>query len=380
MQTIDLDHNATSPLLPEARRAMLPYLGDEVGDPAALHARGRGCQEAIEDARGELAALLACDRDEIVFTSGGTEADVLALFGVLLGPVLAGETPPHLILSAVEHPAVSRAADFLRRLGLPVSFIPTDRVGRVDVRAVEKLIRPETGLISLILAHHDLGTIQPLAAIGRICEEHEILLHTDASQAVGKIPVRVGELGVDLLTVSAHKLGGPAGVGALFVKRGTHLTPVHAGDGRECGLRGGMENVPGIVGFGAAARAILHRGDSADSIATLRDDLEAKLIAGSRGEITLVGPTENRLPNTSCLTFHGVSALDLLERIPQLCAATVYSVDDEGSGLTSWHTAIGLPPHDAASTIRLSLGPKTTAEEITRAAEWLIDTWTTLRS
>ena len=358
---------------------MLPYLGDDAGDPSALNRRGRACQEAIEDARGEVAALISADRDEVVFTSGGTEADVLALYGVMLGPVLAEETPPHLIVSAVEHPAVSRAADVLRRFGLPVSYLPVDAVGRVDPEAVERLIRPETRLVSVILAHHDLGTIAPLAEIGRLCREREVVLHTDACQAAGRIPVRVGELGVDLLSLSAHKLGGPPGVGALFVRRGTHVTPVWAGDGRESGLRGGMENVPGIVGFGAAARAVLRRGDVSERLAGLRDGLEARLIAGTDGQATRVGPAEGRLPNTALITFPGVEAADLLERVPDLCAATAHAVDDEGTGLMSWHTAIGLPPEDAASTVRLSLGPATTEDETARAAEWLIDAWSALR-
>ena len=266
-------------------------------------------------------------------------------------------------------PAIVKAAEFVRRLGLPITTLPTDRFGRVDPTAVEKAIRPETRLVSVIMAHHDLGTIQPIEEIGRICREHEILFHTDACQAIGRLPVRVSELGVDLLSLSAHKFGGPPGVGALFVRRGTPLTPIHAGDGRECGLRGGMENVPGIVGMGAAGRAIIHRDDVSDHLASLRDTLEAKLLATANGEVTLVGPTEGRLPNTTCLTFHGIDATALLERIPDICAATAMAVDDETGGMASWQSAIGMTPAAASSTIRLSVSITNTLEEMEQAAE-----------
>ncbi len=252
MRPIYLDYNATTPIAPSVQEAMQPFFSEHHGNPSSGHSLGRACAEAIADARSQLAMLLGCDEEEIFFTSCGTESNNLALKGMLMRdtPAVGG----HLIVSAIEHPAVIEPARFLECRGYDVTVIDCDGRGRIDPDDVAAAIRPDTVLVSVMHANNETGVVQPIRDIGRICGEREVFFHTDAAQSVGKIRVQVDELNVDMLTVAGHKLYAPKGVGALYVRRGTPLSPVQHGAGHESGLRAGTENVPYIVALGKAAK------------------------------------------------------------------------------------------------------------------------------
>ena len=254
VRQIYLDYNATTPVAESVAKAMWPFLTEYFGNPSSGHAMGRICHEAIEDARGHVAALLGADRDEIVFTSGGTESNNLAIKGILLRDHPAADG--HLVISAVEHPAVAQVAEHLMRLGYAVTVVACDSHALVDPDDVRKAIRSDTRLVSIMHANNEVGSVQMLREIAAICHERGVLLHTDAAQSVGKVRTKVDELDVDLLSVAGHKMYAPKGIGALFVRQTVDLEPVFHGAGHEKGLRPGTENVPHIVGLGAAAQAV----------------------------------------------------------------------------------------------------------------------------
>ncbi|MGO9244776.1 MAG: cysteine desulfurase family protein, partial [Verrucomicrobiia bacterium] len=250
MRRVYLDNNATTPVLPEVVEAMRPYFGEHFGNASSIHHHGQETRAAVERGRESVAALLGCRAAEIVFSSGGTEADNLAIFGV-------AQSGDHIVTSTIEHHAVLNACRHLEEKGCEVTYIPVDGRGVVDPADVRRALRPNTKLISIMFANNETGVVQPVAEIGKIAAEAGVYFHTDAVQAVGKIPVRVEEIGCDLLTVSAHKLHGPQGVGALYVRKGTELEPVQYGGRHERSRRAGTENVPGIVGLGKAAELAL---------------------------------------------------------------------------------------------------------------------------
>ena len=377
MRQIYLDYNATTPIAPTIQEAMLPFITEHYGNPSSSHSLGRSCQEAIEDARLQVAGLLGADTDEIIFTSGGTESNNLALKGVMLRePIGSGA---HLVISAFEHPAVEAPAHFLTKLGYELTVVPVTAAGTVDPAAVESALRPDTKLVSIMHANNELGTVQPIREISEICHARDVLLHTDAAQSVGKIVTYVNELGADLLTIAGHKLYAPKGVGALYVRQGVALEPFMHGAGHEGGLRAGTENTPYIVALGKAT-SLASRGldENADRMASLRDRLLDRLKAVMGDDLTVNGARAERLPNTLSLNLPQVSGAEVLSRIPEVCASTGSACHSGTTNMSVSLKAIGLPEDRARGTVRLSVGWYTSEEDVDRAASKILDVWENL--
>ena len=363
MRRVYLDNNATTPVAPEVLAAMLPYLSDEYGNASSIHTFGQRARGAVEEARGLVAALLGARPTEIMFSSGGTESNNHAIFGVVRA---AQGDRNHVITSAIEHSAVLDPCKALEESGVAVTVLPVDRDGIVNPDDVRRALRPETALITIMLANNELGTIEPIEEIGRIAAEAGVTLHTDAVQAAGKIPIDVAKLGIHLLSISAHKLYGPKGVGALYVRKGTRLEPLLYGGHSERDRRPGTEDVASIAGLGKAAElALSHMKEENQRIAALRAQLENGLlerIPHSR----VNGSRAQRTPNTTNLTLPFIEgeamviALDLKGIACSTGAACASGAVEPSHVLT----AIGLAPEDARATLRLSLGHQTTDEEI----------------
>ncbi|MDD5328370.1 MAG: cysteine desulfurase family protein [Sulfuricella sp.] len=373
-----LDYNATTPVAPEVADAIEPYLREHFGNPSSTHVYGQRAKQAVVQARGEVAALIGARAEEIVFTGCATEANNLAIRGAV--HALGGEKK-HLITSAIEHPSVMQPFLRLREEGWDVTILPVDRQGRVNLVAVERAIRPDTALISVMHANNEVGTVQPIAEIARITRPKGILLHTDAAQSVGKIPVLAHRLGADLLTLAGHKFYAPKGVGALFVRSGVRLEPVLAGAGHEHGLRPGTENVPFVVGLGTAARLARKRLSRVPAhLAALRDRLHEQL----RAEIPLLalnGHAEARLPNTLNVSFPAVSGHDLLQAAAADVAASTGSACHSGADVASGVLgAMKVSAARASGAVRASVGIYTTPADIDRAARALVAAWKQLRA
>lgn len=367
---IYLDYNATTPVDPAVVAAMQPYLSQHFGNPSSTHPYGQAARAAVERAREQVAALLGCAPGEVIFTGGGSESDNLAIKGIALA---AGQQGGHIITSAVEHPAVLNTCRYLERYhGFQVTYVPVDNQGLVDPEQVARAIRPGTVLITIMAANNETGTLQPLPAIGAIARRHGIPFHTDAAQAVGKIPTRVADLGVDLLTVAGHKLYAPKGVGALYVRRGLRLEPLIHGAGQEAGRRAGTENVPYIVALGEAA-ALARAGlpAEADRLQALRERLYTALKEALPGALVRNGHPERCLPNTLNVSFPGVPGYELLAAVPEVAASTGSACHADRPEPSPVLQAMGLPLPVALGAVRLSLGRWTTAEEIDRAAALL---------
>jgi len=371
---IYLDYNATTPIAPDVLEAMLPFLREEHGNPSSAHAYGRRAHEAVEQARSQVGALIGAGADEIVFTASGTEASNLAIRGA----VAARPDRPHVVTSAFEHPATAATCAWLERHGVGVSRAAVESDGRVAPGKLAALVSARTALITVMHANNEIGTVQPIAQIARVARRHGALMHTDAAQTLGKIPVDVDALGVDLLTIAGHKLYAPKGVGALYVRRGTRLEPVITGAGHERGLRPGTENVAGIVGLGRACE-IAEREMLGERmrLRALRDELLGKLRSRVPGLVLHGHPTE-RLPNTLFVSFPGVDGNQLLAAVPQIAASTGSACHAGSHAPCASLLAIGVPPERAAGPVRLSLGRATTVEETERAAELLARAWQTL--
>lgn len=378
MRMIYLDYNATTPVAPSVQEAMLPFLAEHFGNPSSNHARGRAAHEAVEDARGKVATLLGADRDEIVFTSGGTEANNLAIKGIAMHE--AAPRHGHIIISAIEHPAVEQPARFLQRLGCRLTVLPCDSQGAVDPADVERAIRDDTCLVSLMHANNETGVVQSIREIADICHARDVLLHTDAAQSAGKIRTFVDELEVDLLSIAGHKMYAPKGVGALYVRRGTLLEPLLHGAGHERGLRAGTENVAGIVALGQAS-LLAFRGldENADRLANLRNRLQARLVKTIGERLTINSRMAPRLPNTLSVNFPRVTGAELLAHCPELCASTGSACHSGSTSMSATLAAMRLAPEDARGTVRLSVGWYTSEDDIDRAAELLIGAWEDLQ-
>ncbi len=362
---IYLDHNATTPLVPEALDAMARALADEYGNASSIHSFGQRAKAALDDARTEVARLIGAEPGEIVFTAGGTEADNIALRGLMDA---APAARPRLVVSAVEHEAVLETARALARRGRPVTTLPVHATGLVDVAALESVLGADVALVSVIAANNETGVIQPIEELARAAHAAGAAFHTDAVQAAGKIPVDVRALGADLLSLAAHKFGGPKGVGALWLRRGTKMAGVITGGRQERNRRAGTENVPAIVGAGVAARLARARmADESARLAVLRDRLEAGLLAAIPGT-AVNGAGAPRVANTANVAFDGVEAESLLIALDlEGIAVSTGSACSSGS-LEPSHVlrAMGLPHRRVQSSIRFSLGWTTTAEDIER--------------
>ena len=362
------DHNATTPLLPEVVDAMLPYLTTHFGNPSSAHAYGREAKKAVEQARAAVAQLVGASPEEIIFTSSGTEASALALRGTLQAPL----NQAHVISTTVEHPATARTVDALQADGVQVTRLGVDEAGQVSGDALTTALRPNTRWFSLIHAHNETGVLQPLSAFSRVTKRHGVLFHADAAQSAGKVPISMQDDGFDLLTLVAHKLYGPKGVGALVVKKGVELRALQLGASQERGLRAGTENVASIVGFGAACVAAKRELFEASArMSALRDRLIDALRAGVPG-LVIAGEQSPRLPNTVYALFPNTSAAQLLSKTPGVAASTGSACHDGHETPPQVLLEMKVPAALALGAVRLSLGRHTTSADVDSAAAQLI--------
>lgn len=360
-ERVYLDHSATTPMAPEVIEAMAPYLDRCYGNASSLHSFGREARQAVDEARASIADLLGARPEEIVFTSGATEADNLAVVGAAKARSACG----HVVTSRVEHDAVLRSAESLEPMGFEVSRVDVDAYGRVDPEAVRAALREDTLLVSIMAGSNEIGTLEPIGEIGRMCRERGILFHTDAVQAVGKVDVALA--GVDLLSASAHKLNGPKGVGLLFVRKGTRLEPLVRGGGHERGLRSGTENVPGIVGFASALRLVFAERES---VVTRMRRFRQRLIAdvlkmpGTR----LNGHPTESLPHVTNFSFAGIEGESLVMKLDEAGIAASTGSACSSPDLEPSHVlvAIGVPLSMAHGSLRISTGRDTTDADIDR--------------
>jgi len=361
---IYLDYNATAPPLPEVVAAMSRSLAEDVGNASSVHAFGQRARAVVDDARGAVAALIEADPGEVVFTSGGTESDNLALRGAVEALDAAGRR--HVVTSPIEHEAVLQTLKSVGARGWTVTMLPVGERGVVSPEALEAAMTPDTALVSVMHANNEVGTVQPIAELAAIAHARHALFHTDAVQSAGKIPVSVRRLGVDLLALSAHKLGGPKGVGALWIRRGVRLASTMTGGRQERNRRAGTENVPAIAGFGVAARLVREKlGTAGAGLAELRDRLEDGVLAGVPGT-TVNGDRSCRVPNTTNISFDGIEAESLLIALDlEGIAVSTGSACSSGS-LEPSHVlrAMGLAHARTRNAIRFSLGPATTGAEV----------------
>jgi cysteine desulfurase len=374
---IYLDHNATTPMAPEVLDAMLPYLRGRHANPSCGHRQGKEARAGIDNVRRIISETYGCARDEVVFTGGGTEANNLAIKGAALANSERGK---HLVVGAAEHPCVLDAARWLERFGFEVSLAPVDETGQVTPDALASVLRDDTSLVSIMVAQNVVGTINRIDELNEVVAGRRVIFHTDAAQAVGKIPTGIPLMGADLVTIAAHKFYGPKGVGALVVRRKTALEPLFHGAGHEWGLRSGTENTPGIVGFGAAVElARAKMAESGERMIALRDALQHLLSEALTG-VRLNGHPLDRLPNTLNLSFAGVQGSQIAERIPEIMIGTGPACHDRMGGLSATFAAMGLSAERSSSSLRITLGRSNTWDEIQRAASRIVETVQALRS
>jgi cysteine desulfurase len=375
MRRVYLDNNATTPVLPEVLEAMRPYFAEHFGNASSIHHHGQETRAAVERARESVAALFGCRPSEVVFTSGGTEGDNLAISGL----TRAGD---HVISSTIEHHAVLNSCKHLEAMGCEVTYVPVDSRGLLDPDDVRRGLRPNTRLITIMMANNETGVLQPVAEIGKIAAEADVYFHTDAVQAAGKVPIEVKRLGCDLLSISGHKLHAPQGVGAIYVGKGTLLQPMFYGGSHERSRRAGTENVPGIIGLGKAAelaREALERGDLA-RMSAMRDRIEQTIL--SAVDATGVnGEGAPRVPNTTNIHFDYIEgeALVIALDLKGLAVSTGAACSSGAIEPSHVLTAMGLPPEIARASLRFSLGKQSTADDIQFALDLVPQTVARLR-
>lgn len=371
---IYLDYNATTPLLPEVVDAVQPYLREHFGNPSSDHAYGRRAREAVECARHQVAALIGCEDDEIIFTGGVTEANNLAILGV----ADISRARHKIVTTVIEHPAIAEPCLRTQRLGLQLLRAGVDSGGLIDLRDIHNMIDNHVALVTVMHANNETGVLQPVSEISSLAHEVGALMHTDAAQSVGKVPVDVNTLGVDLLSIAAHKLYGPKGAGALYVKRGVKLMPMNVGSGQEQGLRSGTENVASLVGFGVACEVAKRDLESTATFLTDLRDMFWNLLAAGIPNLKLNGHPTLRLPNKLNVRFPKVSGSALLANTPEIAASTGSACHHDGEAASSTILAMGIAPDEALGSVRLSIGRHTTRDTIIHGAELLIRSWRTL--
>jgi len=368
---IYLDNNATTPVLPDVVDAMLPYLREHFGNPSSSHLYGQTAQAAVTRARAQVAGLIGCDENEIVFTSGGTEANNLAIRGVCE----ARDDRRHVVTTVIEHPATEKPCAWLEQHGWRLTRIGVDSNGRARVNEARAAAGADTALLTVMHSNNETGVLQPIVDLTSLAHECGAVIHTDAAQSIGKVPVNVRELGVDLLSVAGHKLYAPKGIGALYVRRGTPLRPFVLGAGHEHGLRPGTENVAFIVGLGLACElAAWGLDDVAARMQRLRDELWERLI-GEIPDLQLNGDRARRLPNTLSVRFPRVSGNEVLAGAAAVAASTGSACHAGHESAPGVILAMGVSEAEAIGTIRLTLGRGTTADDVSRAADALIGSW-----
>jgi cysteine desulfurase len=372
MRRVYFDNSATTPVLPEVFQAMQPYFSEQFGNASSIHHHGQETRAAVEHARESVAALLGCRASEVVFTSGGTEADNLAIFGT----VCAGD---HVITSTVEHHAVLNACKHLESDGCEVTYLPVDGRGVVDPDAVRQGLRPSTKLITIMMANNETGALQPVEEIGKIAAQADIYFHTDAVQAAGKVPVDVNRIGCDLLAISGHKLHAPQGVGALYVRKGTALEPMLYGGRHERSRRAGTENVPGVVGLGRAAELARSKLEGDDEMSTMRDRLERLLAHIECAGVNAAGAP--RVPQTSSMYFDGIDGEALVIALDLKGLAISTGAACSSGAIEPSHVlmAMGMNAERARGSVRFSLGQQNTMEEVEFAAGLVGETVARLR-
>ena len=364
MSDIYLDYNATTPIDPQVAEAMLPYVHGLFGNPSSGHPFGLAARQGVDLARQQVAGLLGCDEDDLIFTSGGTEANNHAIKGVAGAYRHRGN---HIITSAVEHPAVTEVCRYLERQGFAITCLPVDQYGVVDPQQVEEVITSETLLVTIMHANNEVGAIQPIAEIAEIAHRYGALMHSDCAQSVGKIPVRVQELGVDLLSIAGHKLYAPKGIGALYIRPGVQLEKLMHGASHEQDRRAGTENVIQMVGLGKACQLIEQNLTRyAQHMKEMRCRLEQGLLA-SGNDLRVNGPPNRRLPNTSSISFKGLEADRILANLSTVAASAGAACHSDRVEVSHVLTAMNVPTKYAMGTLRFSVGRFTTEEEIDRA-------------
>jgi len=372
MDPIYLDFNATTPIDSAVRAALLPFLDSDFGNPGSAHGFGRPAAAAVAAARADVAALIGARPEEIVFTGSGSEANNLAIKGVAYDCLRRG-LRPHIITCAVEHPAVLETCRSVEAFGAAVTVVPVDATGRADPDRIAAALTPASVLVSLMHSNNEVGTLQPVREVAALCRPRGVLIHTDAAQSLGKLPINVHDLGIDLLTVVGHKLYAPKGIGALYVRRGVRLEPLVHGGGQEFGLRAGTENVALSVGLGVACRiAAASLPDETRRLQALRDRLHRRLVAGLGDRLILNGHPNERLPNTLNVNFPVASGHELLARVPGVAASTGSACHSGQARLSPVLAAMGVSPDVGRGAVRLSVGRLTTEDDVDRAAEMLL--------
>lgn len=369
IKPVYLDYNATTPIDPTVAEAMLPFIQQHFGNPSSSHYYGVSARKAVDKSREQIAAMLRCSPEEIIFTSGGTEANNHAIKGAAHAHLHKGN---HIITSAVEHPAVTEVCGYLAEKGFAITTLPVDDDGLVDPREVERAITPQTILITIMHANNEVGAIEPIKEIAAIAHRGGILVHTDAAQSIGKIPVEVDSLEVDLLSVAGHKLYAPKGIGALYVRRGINLEKLLHGANHEMNRRAGTENVIQIVGLGEACEIIRQNHAAYEKqMRKVRDRLEAA-IHEKLSDVRLNGPSERRLPNTSNLSFKGVEANAVLSELQTVAASAGAACHSDHVAVSSVLKAMRVPIEYAMGAIRFSVGRFTTEREIDKAVDEIV--------